>query len=148
MICLFGLRITHESTLGSKLKLRSWIMPKNRNYIPDLQKNRRKHQEKKIQKADGPAYLQFLGSGAVGAPRSIYFFTDYNRYFTLSLCSVIEQLFHFKLLLMTNILDIFSMSVKVLKELLMKMVLKSLDWSTCLLLTLFGRTLVDYWEWL
>lgn len=80
MIRLFSLRITYETRLGSKLKLRSWIMPKNRSYIPDLQKNRRKHQENKIQKADGPAYLQFLGSGAVGAPRSIYFFTDYNRY--------------------------------------------------------------------
>lgn len=54
-------------------------MPKHREYIPELQEMRRELKEKRIEKSDGPAYLQFIGSGANGAPRSLYFFTDYSR---------------------------------------------------------------------
>lgn len=55
-------------------------MPKNRQYIPGLQKQRMKIREKSCD--DEPAsisYLQFLGSGADGAPRSLYFFTNRKR---------------------------------------------------------------------
>ena len=54
-------------------------MPRNRDYIPELQDMRREQKEKRTEKSDGPAYLQFIGSGANGAPRSLYFFTDYTR---------------------------------------------------------------------
>lgn len=53
--------------------------PMKRQRIPDLQNTRREHKSRKIEKSDGPAYLQFVGSGANGAPRSLYFFTDYSR---------------------------------------------------------------------
>lgn len=54
------------------------IMRRNRSYIPDLQKNRIKIREKKGNSV-GHAYLQFLGSGADGAAKSVYLFTDLNR---------------------------------------------------------------------
>lgn len=56
-------------------------MPRSREYIGKIQKQRMKNREKTSD--DEPAsigYLQFLGSGANGAPRSLYFFTDKRRY--------------------------------------------------------------------
>lgn len=58
----------------------AFTMPKNRQYIPGLQKQRMKLREKNSD--DEPAsisYLQFLGSGADGAPRSLYFFASRKR---------------------------------------------------------------------
>lgn len=55
-------------------------MPKNRTYLPDLQKNRIKLREKKTKYTSGSAYLQILGSGSKGAAKSVYFFSDFCRY--------------------------------------------------------------------
>ncbi|XP_065203622.1 ribonuclease Z, mitochondrial [Planococcus citri] len=57
-----------------------FAMPKNRTYLPDLQKNRIKMREKKTKYTSGTAYLQILGSGCRGGAKSIYFFTDFCRY--------------------------------------------------------------------
>lgn len=78
---ILGVRLTPSSNLLSSNKLcNACTMPKNREYIPGLQKQRMKNKEKICD--DEPAsigYLQFLGSGANGAPRSLYFFTNKKR---------------------------------------------------------------------
>lgn len=54
-------------------------MPKDRGFVRELQANRMKKREKKTSYISSNAFLQILGSGAPGAPKCIYFLTDYCR---------------------------------------------------------------------
>ncbi|KAF5288455.1 hypothetical protein FQR65_LT02107 [Abscondita terminalis] len=55
-------------------------MPKNRPHIPEAQRQRKVIKEKFTKYAPGRITLQVLGTGAVGAPRSLYVFSDQSRY--------------------------------------------------------------------
>jgi hypothetical protein len=55
-------------------------MPKEKKHIPDAQKQRRKIKEKFSKYSPGKVALQVLGTGAEGAPRSLYVFSDQSRY--------------------------------------------------------------------
>uniref|UniRef100_A0A1B6FUU4 Zinc phosphodiesterase ELAC protein 2 n=1 Tax=Cuerna arida TaxID=1464854 RepID=A0A1B6FUU4_9HEMI len=55
-------------------------MPKNTTHTVALKKHRQKLKEKGQKYAPGTVTLQVLGSGASGAPRSLYVFTDQSRY--------------------------------------------------------------------
>lgn len=55
-------------------------MPKDRSYIYDLQEQRQRNRMRRSNEASGKCYLQILGSGAPGAPKSVYFFTDHDRW--------------------------------------------------------------------
>ncbi|KAK9692788.1 Metallo-beta-lactamase superfamily [Popillia japonica] len=55
-------------------------MPKDPKHIPEAQKIRRKIKEKSSKYVPGRVTLQVLGTGAEGAPRSLYVFSDQSRY--------------------------------------------------------------------
>lgn len=55
-------------------------MPRNAKNTAELQKQRQKLKEKAQKYVPGTVSLQVLGSGAKGAPRSLYVFTDQFRY--------------------------------------------------------------------
>lgn len=55
-------------------------MPKEPKHIADAQKQRRKIKEKLSRYVPGKVTLQVLGSGAKGAPTSLYMFSDQSRY--------------------------------------------------------------------
>lgn len=55
-------------------------MPKEKKHIPEAQKQRRKIKEKFSKYSPGKVALQVLGTGAEGAPRSLYVFSDQSRY--------------------------------------------------------------------
>lgn len=55
-------------------------MPKEPKHIAGAQKQRKKIKEKFIKYVPGKVTLQVLGTGAQGAPRSLYVFTDQTRY--------------------------------------------------------------------
>ncbi|XP_044272419.1 ribonuclease Z, mitochondrial isoform X2 [Tribolium madens] len=55
-------------------------MPKEKKHIPEAQKQRRKIKEKYSKYSPGKVTLQVLGTGAEGAPRSLYVFSDQSRY--------------------------------------------------------------------
>ncbi|XP_022916728.1 ribonuclease Z, mitochondrial isoform X2 [Onthophagus taurus] len=55
-------------------------MPKDPKHIADAQKNRKKIKERSSKYVPGKVTLQVLGSGAEGAPRSLYVFSDQARY--------------------------------------------------------------------
>nr|XP_008197361.1 PREDICTED: ribonuclease Z, mitochondrial isoform X2 [Tribolium castaneum] len=55
-------------------------MPKEKTHIPEAQKQRRKIKEKFSKYSPGRVTLQVLGTGAEGAPRSLYVFSDQSRY--------------------------------------------------------------------
>ncbi len=84
MFAVARTRIATYAYLASYFQYRvQCTMPKDRSYIPGLQKNRLKIREKTSNNTYGGAsqcYLQFVGSGAKGAPKSLYLFTDKNRY--------------------------------------------------------------------
>jgi hypothetical protein len=54
-------------------------MPKDPKHTAELQKQRQKLKEKGQKYVPGIVSLQVLGSGAKGAPRSLYVFTDQSR---------------------------------------------------------------------
>ncbi|RZF34607.1 hypothetical protein LSTR_LSTR008632 [Laodelphax striatellus] len=55
-------------------------MPKLQTHAAALKKQRLKIKEKSAKYVPGTVNLQVLGSGAYGAPRSLYMFTDQSRY--------------------------------------------------------------------
>lgn len=54
-------------------------MPRDAKHTAELQKQRQKLKEKGQKYVPGTVSLQVLGSGAKGAPRSLYVFTDQSR---------------------------------------------------------------------
>lgn len=54
-------------------------MPRDTRHTAALQKQRQKCKEKGQKYTPGTVSLQVLGSGAKGAPRSLYVFTDQSR---------------------------------------------------------------------
>ncbi|CAH1109294.1 unnamed protein product [Psylliodes chrysocephalus] len=55
-------------------------MPKDKKHIATVQKHRKKVKEKLSRYVPGKVTLQVLGTGAIGAPRSLYMFSDQSRY--------------------------------------------------------------------
>ncbi|XP_050298698.1 ribonuclease Z, mitochondrial isoform X2 [Anthonomus grandis grandis] len=55
-------------------------MPKEPKHIVEAQKQRIKIKQKNSKYVPGRVTLQILGTGAKGAPRSVYLFSDQNRY--------------------------------------------------------------------
>ncbi|XP_063240467.1 LOW QUALITY PROTEIN: ribonuclease Z, mitochondrial-like [Bacillus rossius redtenbacheri] len=55
-------------------------MPKEKKHTQELKKQRQKLKEKGQKYVPGTVCLQVLGSGAEGAPTSLYLFTDQSRY--------------------------------------------------------------------
>lgn len=55
-------------------------MPKQQKHIAEAQKQRQKIKERLSKYVPGRVTLQVLGSGAKGAPRSLYVFSDQSRY--------------------------------------------------------------------
>ncbi|XP_045476586.1 ribonuclease Z, mitochondrial isoform X2 [Harmonia axyridis] len=58
----------------------NFIMPKNPKHLKEIQKQRLKSKEKSTKYVPGKVTLQVLGTGAKGAPRSLYIFSDQTRY--------------------------------------------------------------------
>jgi predicted AAA+ superfamily ATPase len=54
-------------------------MPRDTRHTAELQKQRQKLKEKGQKYVPGTVSLHVLGSGAKGAPRSLYVFTDQSR---------------------------------------------------------------------
>jgi len=54
-------------------------MPRDTKHAVALQQQRQKLKEKGQKYLPGTVSLQVLGSGAKGAPRSLYVFTDHSR---------------------------------------------------------------------
>lgn len=54
-------------------------MPKQTTHTLALKKQRQKLKEKSFKYASGTVNVQVLGSGADGAPKSLYIFTDQSR---------------------------------------------------------------------
>nr|CAH7765332.1 unnamed protein product [Callosobruchus chinensis] len=67
---------------SSKLNLLEILesMPKEPKHIVEAQKQRKKIKERVSKYVPGKVTLQVLGSGARGAPRALYMFTDQSRY--------------------------------------------------------------------
>lgn len=55
-------------------------MPKEPKHIAEAQKQRRKIKEKLSKYVPGKVTLQVLGTGAKGAPRALYMFSDQSRW--------------------------------------------------------------------
>lgn len=55
-------------------------MPKDPKHISEAQKIRKKIKEKSSRYVPGRVTLQVLGTGAEGAPRSLYVFSDQSRF--------------------------------------------------------------------
>lgn len=70
--------LQYSKVVGPNLKLNT--MPKVPKHIPEAQKQRRLIKEKFSKYVPGRITLQVLGSGAKGAPRSLYVFSDQSRY--------------------------------------------------------------------
>lgn len=70
-----------KSTLvNSNLKKVLESMPKEPKHIADAQRQRLKIKEKNQKYIPGKVTLQVLGTGAEGAPKSLYMFTDQSRF--------------------------------------------------------------------
>lgn len=54
-------------------------MPKEPKHIGEAQKQRIKIKQKSSKYTPGRVTLQILGTGAKGAPRSVYLFSDQSR---------------------------------------------------------------------
>lgn len=74
-------------------------MPKDPKHILESQKQRKKIKERISKYVPGKVTLQVLGTGAKGAPRALYVFTDQSR---CELLKVNETVFD-KLLLLLGI---------------------------------------------
>ncbi|KAJ8922916.1 hypothetical protein NQ315_001458 [Exocentrus adspersus] len=55
-------------------------MPKDKKHVAEAQKQRRKIKERFSKYVPGKVTLQVLGTGAKGAPRALYIFSDQSRY--------------------------------------------------------------------
>lgn len=76
IVTVTQIRKFSESNLITLLK----EMPKESKHVADAQKQRKKIKEKFSKYVPGRVTLQVLGSGAEGAPRSLYVFSDQSRY--------------------------------------------------------------------
>ncbi|XP_055594347.1 ribonuclease Z, mitochondrial-like [Uranotaenia lowii] len=65
---------------SAKAKNRPKTMPLDPKHIAEAQKQRLKLKQKIIKTAPGIVNLQIVGSGAQGAPASVYLFSDQTRY--------------------------------------------------------------------
>ena len=63
-------------------------MPRDTRHTVALQQQRQKLKEKGQKYPPGTVSLQVLGSGAKGAPRSLYVFTDQSRQVLMFLCHI------------------------------------------------------------
>lgn len=54
-------------------------MPKEQKHIAEAQKQRKKIKERISKYVPGKVTLQVLGTGAKGAPRALYMFSDQSR---------------------------------------------------------------------
>ncbi|XP_074040729.1 ribonuclease Z isoform X2 [Leptinotarsa decemlineata] len=70
----------YSTLIHSKLHSVLKNMPKEPKHISEAQKQRRKIKEKFSKYVPGKVTLQVLGTGAKGAPRALYLFTDQSRY--------------------------------------------------------------------
>ncbi|XP_055545892.1 ribonuclease Z, mitochondrial [Wyeomyia smithii] len=68
------------SSSQSKLNRLLFEMPLDPKHIAEAQKQRLKLKQKLIKTSPGIVNLQIVGSGALGAPASIYLFSDQTRY--------------------------------------------------------------------
>ncbi|XP_065164662.1 ribonuclease Z, mitochondrial isoform X3 [Atheta coriaria] len=66
--------------LQSGYQTASKNMPKDPNHVADAQRQRQKIKERNNKYAPAKVTLQVLGTGAEGAPRSLYIFSDQSRY--------------------------------------------------------------------
>ncbi|XP_017785544.1 PREDICTED: ribonuclease Z, mitochondrial isoform X2 [Nicrophorus vespilloides] len=73
---IFVAQKTNLNTVGNRYK----SMPKEMTHVAEAQRQRLKIKEKSAKYVPGKVSLQVLGSGANGAPRSLYIFTDQSRY--------------------------------------------------------------------
>lgn len=75
---------TYAVELLSKLKFSTIIaMRKSRQHVATLKEHRVKNREKNSNTQNYGAsncYLQIIGTGARGAPRCVYLFTDNSKY--------------------------------------------------------------------
>lgn len=76
------INIVHQRCKSSGHNLRELLrtMPKEVTHTAALIKQRQKLKEKYAKYTPSTVYLQVLGSGAIGAPRCLYMFTDQTRY--------------------------------------------------------------------
>lgn len=68
-----------SKNINSNLRLLLEKMPKEHKHIAEAQKQRKKIKEKFSKYVPGRISLQVLGTGAEGAPRSLYVFSDQSR---------------------------------------------------------------------
>ncbi|CAL8095069.1 unnamed protein product [Orchesella dallaii] len=68
--------------LSNQARLKELLlkMPKETVHVPVLKEGRKVKKESSVRYPAGIINLQVLGSGAIGAPRSLYVFTDQTRY--------------------------------------------------------------------
>ncbi|KAG5890173.1 hypothetical protein JTB14_014340 [Gonioctena quinquepunctata] len=71
---------SYSSHINSNLLNVLKKMPKEPKHIAEAQKQRRKIKEKLSRYVPGKVALQVLGTGAKGAPRALYLFSDQSRY--------------------------------------------------------------------
>lgn len=74
----FGIAVRHCSKHNHLNEL-LLTMPKEKPHTAILKSQRIKGRAKNIKYTPGTVTLQVLGSGAKGAPRSLYVFTDHSR---------------------------------------------------------------------
>ncbi|XP_046478204.1 ribonuclease Z, mitochondrial [Neodiprion pinetum] len=79
---LFRYIVRRKGTHSSKPNLKELLlkMPWPQNHVQEMRNHRLKLKEKGKKYLPGILYLQVLGSGSRGSPRSLYFFTDRVRY--------------------------------------------------------------------
>lgn len=70
----------HNSSSKHNLKDLLRTMPKEVKHIAALKQQRQKLKDKNAKCTPSIVYLQVVGSGATGAPRSLYMFTDQTKY--------------------------------------------------------------------
>lgn len=75
----FLLRYCYKSSSSFSKPNYSVKMPKPATHTVALKNHRQKLKEKGQKYSPGTVNLQVLGSGAKGAPRSLYMFTDQSR---------------------------------------------------------------------
>lgn len=73
-------RRTYSKFSESNLKKLLEKMPKEPKHIADAQKQRFKIKDRFQNYVPGKVTVQVLGTGAEGAPKALYMFTDHSRY--------------------------------------------------------------------
>lgn len=71
--------IRNSSTYNPNLYRLLKTMPKDPKHIVEAQKQRIKIKQKAARYAPGRVTLQIVGTGAKGAPRAVYLFSDQSR---------------------------------------------------------------------